>query len=177
MRHRVYGRKLGRNKNERQGLFKSLVQSLLTYGTITTSETKAKAIKGMVDRIISLAKKEQVVANRNKNTQYLLQSYLANKDLRERLVKEIVPKLENRISGFTTLVRIGTRKGDQATLVKMSIIGSENLKPIKKESGVESQESGEKVEKKVLKKTQTKPKKVAAKRKPVKITKRGSKKS
>ncbi|OGE26450.1 50S ribosomal protein L17 [Candidatus Daviesbacteria bacterium RIFCSPHIGHO2_02_FULL_39_12] len=165
MRHRVYGRKLGRNKNQREGLFKSLVQSLLTHGTITTSEAKAKAIKGMVDRIISLAK--------NKNTQYLLQSYLVNRDLRERLVKEIIPKLENRVSGFTTLVRIGTRKGDQTTLVKMSIIGNEKLKPLTKKSRVKSQESGEKAEKKVLKKTQAETKKVATKRKPVKITRKG----
>lgn len=127
MRHRIYGKKLGRNKNQRLGLFKSLVQSLFTYGTITTSETKAKAIKGMVDRIISLAK--------NKNTQYLLQSYLTDKDLKERLIKEIVPKLENRVSGFTTRVRVGTQKGDQTTLVKMSIIGSEKLKPIEKGIG------------------------------------------
>ncbi len=126
MRHRVYGKKLGRNKNERTALFKSLVQSLLTYGTIVTSEAKAKAVKGLVDKVINLAK--------NKNTQRLLQAYLVNKGLRMRLIKEIAPKLDDRISGYTTLLRLGVRKGDKTMMVRMSIIHSEELKPIKKES-------------------------------------------
>ena len=124
MRHRVYGKKLGRNKNERTALFKSLVQELFLHGTITTSESKAKAIKGLVDKIINLAK--------SKNTQRLLQAYFSNKDLQERLVKEIVPKLESRSSGYTSLMRMGVREGDRTTLIKMSIIGNEELKPLEK---------------------------------------------
>lgn len=93
MRHRVYGKKLGRNKNERTALFKNLVRELLLHGTITTSETKAKAIKGLVDKIINLTK--------SKNT---------------------------RKSGYTQLVRLGTRLGDQAMMVKMSLIGAEKTK-------------------------------------------------
>ncbi len=124
MRHRVYGKKLGRDKNERTALFKSLVQELILHGTITTSESKAKAIKGLVDKIITLAK--------SKNTQRLLQVYFSNKLLQERLVKEIVPKLGARVSGFTSMVRIGTRLGDRTTMVKLSIIGSEKIKETKK---------------------------------------------
>ncbi len=124
MRHRVYGKKLGRNSNERSGLFKSLVQSLFTHGTITTSQTKAAAIKGMVDKIITAAK--------NKNAQKLLQSFFADKLLQERIIKEIVPKLQNRISGYTSLMKIGVREGDRTTLVKMSLIGLEELKPPQK---------------------------------------------
>lgn len=125
MRHRVYGKKLGRNSNERSGLFKSLVQSLFTYGTITTSQTKASAIKGMVDKIITLAK--------NKDSQRLLQSFFTNKLIQERLVKEIVPKLQNRVSGFTSVMKVKVREGDRTTLVKMSLIGLEELKPIRKD--------------------------------------------
>lgn len=127
MRHRVYGKKLGRNKNERTALFKSLVQSLFTYGTIETSESKAKAVKGLVDKVINLAK--------NENTQRLLQIYLVNKDLRERLIKEIVPKLDDRVSGYTTLIRLGDRLGDRSMRVRMSIIHSEQLKPLEKVTG------------------------------------------
>ena len=53
MRHRIYGRKLGRTKNERTTLFKSLVQALLTHKSIVTTEAKAKAIKGLVDKTIN----------------------------------------------------------------------------------------------------------------------------
>ncbi len=124
MRHRVYGKKLGRNSNERSGLFKSLVQSLFTYGTITTSETKATAIKGMVDKIITAAK--------NKNAQRLLQSFFADKLLQERLIKEIAPKMQNRVSGYTSMIKVSVRGGDRTRLVKMSLIGLEELKPPQK---------------------------------------------
>lgn len=124
MRHRVYGKKLSKNKNERTALFKSLVQSLFTYGTIETSESKAKAVKGLVDKVINLAK--------SKNTQRLLQSYLINKALQERLIKEIAPKLDDRVSGYTTLLRLGVRQGDKTMMVRMSLIHSEELKPLEK---------------------------------------------
>ena len=125
MRHRVYGRHLGRNKDERRSLFKGLVRSLLLYGTIQTSEARAKAIKGLVDKIINSAKSNSRSGN-------LVQSFVVDKDLRERLIKEIVPKLGARTSGFTSIVRMGTQLGDQSTIVRMSLIGAEQLKPIEK---------------------------------------------
>lgn len=111
-------------------LFKNLVQSLLLHGTIKTSEKKAKAIKGLIDKIINLAK--------NKKRQHLLQHYLVNKDLQERLIKEIVPKLESRTSGYTSLIRLGPRLGDNAMMVRMSLIGTEKMKPIKIEVSTRS---------------------------------------
>lgn len=112
MRHRVYGFKLGRNIDERSRLFKSLVSSLFTHGTITTSEAKAKAIKGMVDKIINRAK--------------------LKKSFKLGLTKEILLKLDNRTSGYTSMIKVGNRWGDQTRLVKMSLIGAEELKPIDK---------------------------------------------
>ena len=138
MRHRVYGSKLGRNKDERGRLFKNLTASLFTYGTIETSEKKAKAIKGLVDKIINLAKE--------KNT-HLLQSFLTDKDLRERLIKEIVPKLGNRGFGYTSLVKTKTRLGDQTMVVRMSLIGAEELKPIEQVKSVKLKVQSEKTEK------------------------------
>ncbi len=123
MRHRVYGKKLSRTSNQRTGLFKSLVQSLFITGTITTSITKASAIKGMIDKIINLAKA---------NNTYLLQTYIKNKYIQERLLKEIAPKLQSRISGYTSQIKIGVRQGDRTSLVKMSLIGLEELKPLQK---------------------------------------------
>lgn len=141
MRHRIYGKKLGRTKNERTALFKNLVQELLLHGTITTTESKAKAVRGMFDKVVNLAK--------NKNSQRLLSAYFAS-NLQDRLVKEIVPKLENRVSGYTSMIRVGVREGDRTTLVKMSIIGAENLKPLEKIVPVKK-EAVPKVEKKTEK--------------------------
>ncbi len=117
MRHRVYGKHLGRNKDERRALFKGLVQSLLSYGTIQTSETRAKAIKGLVDKIINSVKKD---------------TFSQDQDLKEK-IKQILPKLGDKTSGYTSIIRMGTRLGDQTTMVKMSLIGAEELKPVKKE--------------------------------------------
>ncbi len=126
MRHNVYGKKLGRNRDERDLLFKSLVSHLLSHGTIETTESKAKAIKGLVDHIITLAK--------NKTSRRLIQSYVANKALRERLISDVLPKVSDRISGYTSLVKLGRRLGDNTMMVRMSLIGAEKLEPIKKES-------------------------------------------
>lgn len=120
MRHRVYGFRLGRNNDERKLLFKSLVRSLFTYGVIQTSEAKAKAIKGLVDKIITLAK--------NKKSQDKFHSYLSNSSLSNRFMKEVLPKMDSRTSGYTSMVKMGTRPGDQTMMVKMSLIGAELLK-------------------------------------------------
>ena len=124
MRHRVYGKHLGRDKDERSNLFKGLVRSLLTYGTIQTSQAKAKSIKGLVDKVVNLAKV--------KNNQIRLQSYVNDKLLQERLIKEIAPKMGNRISGYTSVIRMGPRSGDSTMMVKMSLIGMEELKPVER---------------------------------------------
>lgn len=155
MRHRVYGKKLGRNKNERTALFKSLVQELVLHGTITTTEAKAKAVKGLVDKIITLAK--------SKTSQRLLQSYFVNPLLQERLVKEIVPKLSGRTSGYTSLMKMGIREGDRSLMVKMSLIGAEELKPLEKKA-VAHPASGGKEEKKAEKKEVVKVEKKVAKK-------------
>lgn len=114
MRHRVYGSKLGRNKNQRTALFKNLVQSLILHSSIQTTEAKAKAIKGLVDKIINQAK--------NPDTRRLLQTFLISKKTQEKLIKEIIPLLKSRTSGYTSLIRMGQRKGDGAMMVKISLL-------------------------------------------------------
>jgi large subunit ribosomal protein L17 len=146
VRHRVYGKHLGRNKDQRKALFKGLMYALFSYGTIQTSETKAKAIKGLVDKVINFAKDKNI---------HNLQSYVSDKDLRERLVKEISPKVGNRTSGYTRLVKLGTRIGDQTTMVKMSLIGAEELKPIQKKEAAPEEKPAKIVKAKPAAKKQT----------------------
>lgn len=124
MRHRIYGRHLGRNKDQRDNLFKGLVRALLLHGTIQTSSAKAKSVKGLVDKIINLAK--------DKRTD-ILKTVVTDKSLRDRLIRDIVPKLGVKTSGFTSMVRLGKRPGDQTMMVRMSLIGAEKLEPVEKE--------------------------------------------
>ncbi len=135
MRHRVYGKHLGRNKDQRKTLFKGLIYSLFSHGTIQTSEVKAKAIKGLVDKVINLAK--------DKDTQRQVQSFINDKFLRERLIKETIPQLGKRTSGYTSVVKLGNRLGDQTMMVSMSLIGAEQLRPVVKELKIKNKNTQE----------------------------------
>lgn len=98
------------------------MQELFLHGTITTSVAKASAIKGTVDKVINLAK--------NKTTQRIIQSFFSDKLLQDRIINEIAPKLNNRTSGYTSSMKVKVQQGDRTTLVKMSLIGMEELKPL-----------------------------------------------
>lgn len=138
MRHRVYGKHLGRNKNQRQALFKGLVRSLILHESITTTETKAKAVKGLVDKLVVKGKKGSASANQ------FIQGFLPDAVVSKKLLAEITPRFLERTSGFTSLVKLGRRLGDGAMMVKMSWMeGEEKKEPkvkrvVKKETKKES---------------------------------------
>ena len=125
MRHRVYGKHLGRNKNQRTALFKSLVQSLILSEKIQTTEAKAKAIKPLVDKLITQAKSK--TASRH------VFEFFSQKTTAQKLVDDIAPRTGSRTSGYTSTVRTGSRLGDGAMMVSMSLL--------LEESGRKSQES------------------------------------
>ena len=132
MRHNVYGKHLSRDKNERTALFRSLVRSLILSEKIQTTETKAKAIKGLVDKIINQAKTPA--------TKRLVSQFVIDKKAAEKLIKEIAPKLSNRNSGYTTVVKLGRRLGDGAMMVQMSLVeGKKELKAETKETKVKKE--------------------------------------
>lgn len=127
MRHKVYGKHLGRDIGKRKALFKNLVRSLIISETIQTTESKAKAIKGLVDKIINQAK--------SPNTKKTAAQFLSKKDVEEKLFKNLVPRLMNRMSGYTSIVRVGRRLGDGAMIVQMRLLLKEEQKvrePIQK---------------------------------------------
>jgi len=126
VRHKVYGTHLGRDKNERTALFKNLVGSLILYGQIKTTQAKAKAIKGLIDKIINQAK--------NPSTRRLMQTFLVSKKIQEKLIKEVILALKSRTSGYTSIIKVGQRQGDGAMMVRISLLLEEV-----KESRVKSQ--------------------------------------
>lgn len=127
MRHRVYGKILGRDKNERQQLFRSLVESLILSERIETTQAKAKAVRGLFDKIVNLAK--------SKDTKRLVTQFLTHKKTVEKLEGEILPRVKSRTSGYTSITRIGKRLGDGAMMVSMSLILEDKKSS---ESGVKS---------------------------------------
>jgi len=113
MRHRVSGKKLGRDIKERKALFKNLVISLISHGKIKTTKAKAKAIKGLVDKLVSKAKQGTLHARRQ------VLAFLSQKEAVKKLFDEIGPRFERRASGFTRIINIGQRQGDNAPMVVM----------------------------------------------------------
>lgn len=126
MRHKVYGKHLGRNKNQRTALFKSLVQSLILSEQIETTEAKAKAVKGLVDKIITQAK--------SPTSKRLVSQFLTRKETQEKLFNDLLPRLGERNSGFTSVVKLGRRLGDGAMVVKMSLLVEEQKNKISKKA-------------------------------------------
>lgn len=123
MKHRIATSKLSRDTNNRKALFKSLISSLIQVGEIKTTEAKAKAIKGLTDKLIRKAQDGSITARR------LLARFFGRRDIVNKLVDNIAPTMKDRTSGFTRIIPLGKRRGDNATLVKMELIA----KPVEAE--------------------------------------------
>ena len=117
MAHRIDGRKLGRQTGPRKALYKSLIVAVLRYEQIRTTEARAKEVRGMVERIITLAK-DGSLANRRRIASELPEEPLVI----DKLINEIAPRYGDRNSGFTRLVHIGPRAGDAAPIVQLELV-------------------------------------------------------
>jgi large subunit ribosomal protein L17 len=116
MKHRVFGRKLSRDKNERKALFKNLVSSLILQGSIKTTEAKAKAIRGLMEKLVTRARLNTLAARRT------AEAFLQDKSLVNKLLDEIAPKFVGRSGGYTRMIKLNTRIGDRAKMVKMEFV-------------------------------------------------------
>lgn len=111
MRHNNAGKKLGRDTAHRKALFRNMAKSLITYERIRTTETKAKVLRGVVDKLITLALKNDLPARR--------QAYkvLGNHGLVKKLFDEIGPRYAGGTGGYTRVVKLGLpRPGDAAPM-------------------------------------------------------------
>lgn len=116
MRHRVQGKKLSRNSEQRQALFKGLLAALITEGEVTTSLTKAKVMSRLIDKLITRAKKP------NLNSRRIISAFFNQKEVVNKLVDELAPVMQSRVSGYTRIIRIGNRQGDNSEMVKIQFI-------------------------------------------------------
>lgn len=128
MRHRVFGKKLGRNYDERRSLLKSLTKSMFTHGAIETTEAKVKAVIPMVERLAStIVSKEELTAKRE------LFKVLQDQHWVNRVVANFKSVFGDQKSNFTTTQKIKRRFGDDALIVKLSFVKTVDFKPEKKE--------------------------------------------
>ena len=115
--HRVDGRKLGRKMGPRIALYKNLTVSVLRYERIRTTEAKAKEVQGRIERAITLAKRGDLSARRAVVSQFPNEPLVVTK-----LFDEIAPKYADRTSGYTRIVKIGPRAGDNAEIVQLELV-------------------------------------------------------
>lgn len=123
MRHRVYGKKLGRNGGERKALKLALTRALLENGRIQTTRAKADFVRANVEKLITLAKRSKSGdAAGVVHAQRLAASRLNNdRTLVHKLFAEIAPRFENRPGGYTRILRVAPRHGDNAEMVLIEL--------------------------------------------------------
>jgi large subunit ribosomal protein L17 len=125
MRHRVAGKKLGRNGGERNALKLSLTRALLEHGRIQTTRAKADFVRGSVEKLITLAKRSKKHSDpmRVVHAQRLAASRLNNdRVIVQKLFTEIAPRFENRAGGYTRILKLGPRHGDAAEMVLLELV-------------------------------------------------------
>jgi large subunit ribosomal protein L17 len=116
MRHRVAGRKLGRATGHRWAMYRNLVTDLLSYGKITTTEAKAKEVRGLAEKMITLGKDGDLSSRRR------ALSFITDKKVVEKVFDELAPRYAERPGGYTRIVKLGPRLGDWAPMVQIELV-------------------------------------------------------
>ena len=116
MRHQKSGRHFNRDTNARKALLRNLSTSLLEHGRITTTEAKAKELRRHVERLITIAKADDLAARRR------VAQDISKPDVAEKLFRNLVPRLQERPGGYTRIIHKGPRLGDAAPMVVIELV-------------------------------------------------------
>lgn len=116
MRHRNSGRKLNRNSSHRKAMFKNMAASLFEHEIIRTTLPKAKELRGVVEPLITMGKKDSV-ANRR-----LAFARLGDREAVTKLFNEIAPRSADRPGGYVRILKTGLRPGDKAPMAIVELV-------------------------------------------------------
>ena len=116
MRHKIAGRRLSRRTGHRLALYSNLTCELLEHERIVTTEAKAKEVRGMAERMITLGKAGSVHARRQ------ALAAIRSKKVVEKLFGEIAPKYAGRSGGYTRVLKLGPRPGDAAPMAILELV-------------------------------------------------------
>ncbi|MCK9186191.1 50S ribosomal protein L17 [Candidatus Gracilibacteria bacterium] len=117
MRHNVKKVKLGVNKDHTTALMRNLAMSVIIYDKIKTTSAKAKAVQPFVERLIEIAKKgPKLEAIRH------IESLLQHEDSSKKIFDVLVEKYKERKGGYTRMVHLGYRSGDNAPVVQLELV-------------------------------------------------------
>jgi len=127
MRHLKAGSKLGRNPAHRRATLRNLVTNVIERERITTTLTRAKATRRLVDQMITLGKRDSLHARRQ------AAAYLMTPGATQKLFSDIAPRFADRAGGYTRIIHAGWRIGDGARLAILELVGYKLKKKEKKE--------------------------------------------
>jgi len=119
MRHLRQGRKLGRTTAHRKALLRNLATALLEHERIITTEPKAKELRRVADKLVTLGKRGDLHARRQ-----ALQTVRSNSVV-QKLFNEIAPRFAERRGGYTRVVRLGYRSGDAAAMAVIELVDAQ----------------------------------------------------
>lgn len=126
MRHLNAGKKLGRNTSHRRALLRNLVTSLVLEERIETTVPKAKAMRPLAERMVTLGKRGSLHARRQ------AASYLLDAQAVAKLFDQLAARFGDRAGGYTRIVKTGFRHGDNAALAYIEFLGSEGMQAAKR---------------------------------------------
>jgi large subunit ribosomal protein L17 len=128
MRHRVSGKKLGRDSAERKALALSLTIALFKHERIKTTRAKAEFVRGKAEKLISIAKRGLAHddPNRGVHARRIAASRLNNdRELVGKLFDELAPRYQERPGGYTRMYKLEPRRGDRAEMVLLELVDRE----------------------------------------------------
>jgi len=121
MRHRKAGKRLGRTSSHRIAMFRNMVTSLFEHERIVTTTEKAKEVRPIAEKLITLAKKGDLHARRQ------ALSFIRSKAIVEKLFTDTKEKFSERNGGYTRILQTGVRKGDAASMAIIELVGYEEV--------------------------------------------------
>jgi large subunit ribosomal protein L17 len=119
-------RKLGRNTGHRKALLRNLVTSFLEVEQIETTETRAKEVRSIAEKMITLGKRGDLHARRQAS------AYLLKESVSKKVFDDVAKRYETRPGGYTRILKLGPRRGDAAPMVLLQLVG-QVAEPAKKE--------------------------------------------
>ena len=127
MRHRKSGKRLGRNTSHRKAMMRNMVTSLFDHEKITTTDARAKELRKVAEKLITMAKRGDLHSRR------MTLEVVRDKQVVAKLFETIAPRYEKRPGGYTRIIKLGHRAGDNAALSVIELVEEEfTPKPKKK---------------------------------------------
>jgi large subunit ribosomal protein L17 len=119
MAHRIAGRRLSRSTSHRLAMFRNQVTDLVRHGKIVTTEAKAREVRSIAEKVITLGKHGTLHARRQ------ALRIVSDKDVMKKIFDDLGPRYASRPGGYTRMIKLGPRQGDGASMAQLELVEEE----------------------------------------------------